>query len=133
MICPPTFLDKEGLITNLLFTTPIKVISEANNYDHWNTKRKRKAAQADEITYELHNALDGKKIRLPCTVGFTRIGPKALDTDNLQSAFKSIRDAIAKKIGADDGEVDKIRFTYNQEPCGIRKYLVKVQITSDAK
>src|SRR6185503_10774135 len=121
-LIPPIFVNEDGLITNLHLTIPVKVISEANNYDHWTKKRKRKIAQQQEVHAELYKALDHRKIQLPCTVHLVRIGPRELDSDNLTSAFKGMRDQIAKMIGVDDGETDKIRFTYAQEVIGIRKY-----------
>ncbi len=32
----------------------------------------------------------------------TRLAPRTLDSDNLQAALKSIRDAVADRLGADD-------------------------------
>lgn len=80
----------------------------------------------------MQNALQGASIRLPCTVHLTRIGPKKLDSDdNLNISFKAIRDAIAAKLGVDDGEDDKINFVYHQEPCKVRRYSIIVEIVSN--
>lgn len=40
--------------------------------------------------------------RLGVGVLLTRIAPRELDSDNLQGAFKGIRDEVAKHIGIDD-------------------------------
>lgn len=78
------------------------------------------------------NALRGRKVQIPCVVRLTRIGPKKLDEgDNLSSAFKGIRDQIARQIGVDDGG-DQVEFQYSQMPIGSRDYAVKVEITSRA-
>jgi hypothetical protein len=118
-------------IRYLDFQCPLKVISEANqsNREHWAAKMKRRQEQQMMMAVALHANLQGRKIELPCVVRLTRIGPKALDSDNLSSAFKATRDLIASKLGVDDGS-DQIRFEYDQFAIRIREYAVKVSITS---
>lgn len=120
------------VIHQLDFMAPIRVISEANgsNREHWGDKRRRRLAQQREIDVVMSNALRGRAIALPCVVRLTRIGPKALDTDNLAGSFKACSDAIARKLGVDDGDTKKVRWEYAQMPVGIRQYGVKVSITS---
>jgi|SRR6267143_3119101 len=120
------------LIRQLEFSAPIKVISEANRpgREHWSKKRNRELSQQTEITVELHNALVNKRIELPCVVILTRVGPKKLDPDNLANSFKAVQDAIAKKLGVDDGDEEKIDWVYDQTPIGKRQYSVKVRIQS---
>ena len=55
----------------------------------------------------------GQARGVACTL--TRLGPRQLDSDNLQSAFKSVRDEVAELVGVDDGR-DWWRWTYAQEP-----------------
>lgn len=117
------------MLTQLEFDAPIKTISEANNRDHWTKKSKRRKSQQQEVDIMLLNALQGRKVALPCVVRLTRIGAKALDSDNLAGSFKAVRDAIARRIGIDDGD-PRIKFEYDQSPTGRREYNVKVQITS---
>lgn len=118
-------------IQHLDFMAPIKTISEANrsNREHWAVKMQRRKAQQQEIDVVMSNALRGRVVALPCTVRLTRIGPKALDSDNLSSAFKVIRDAIARRLEIDDGD-PRITFQYAQMPVGIQQYGVKVSIQS---
>jgi len=120
---------KNGFIKSLTFDAPIKVISEANCRDHWAVKSRRRKAQQQEMDVMLLNALQGRKVELPCSVRLTRVGPKVLDGDNLQSAFKATRDAIARRLGVDDGD-SRIRFEYEQQPVGRREYNILVEITS---
>lgn len=110
-------------------TLPIKTISEANVRHHWATMRRRKIAQQQEVDAELHKALSGRGVQLPCVVTFTRIGPRKLDDDNLRSSFKGIRDSVARRIGVDDGD-ERIRFEYQQEPVGKHQYAIRIQIDS---
>ncbi len=118
-----------GTIRGLEFDAPIKVISEANCRDHWTVRSRRRKAQQAEIDIMLLNALQGRKVELPCVVKLTRVAPKILDSDNLQSAFKATRDAIARRIGVDDGD-PRIEFEYDQEAIGRREYNIQVQINS---
>lgn len=118
-----------GTIRNLVFDAPIKTISEANCRDHWRVKSQRRKEQQQTVTGMLINALRGRQVALPCVVRLTRVGPKVLDSDNLQSAFKATRDAIARKLGVDDGD-ERIKFEYDQTPIGEYSYNVIVEIRS---
>lgn len=112
------------------FQAPIKTISEANQREHWSVKNKRKNLQQLEMLAALQNNLTGKKLSPPYVVKLIRIAPKALDTDNLAGAFKHVRDAIARKLGVDDGDTEKVTWIYDQMPVRIHQYSVKVEIRS---
>jgi hypothetical protein len=47
-------------------------------------------------------------------VTITRIAPRELDSDNLASCAKGIRDGVADALRVDDGD-ERIRWTYKQE------------------
>lgn len=123
-------VDRTATITSLDFQCLVKTVSEANQREHWAVKNERKNAQQLEVSTVLHNNLLNRKVRLPCVVKLTRIGPRALDTDNLAGAMKHVQDAIARKLGVDDGDTEKVRWEYSQMPIRIREYAVKVSITS---
>lgn len=72
----------------------MKVLSEANNRDHWTKKNKRKLALQNLVFL----ALRGKKYPLPCTVTFDRHGKRLLDDENLSYAFKGIKDKVAQMV-----------------------------------
>ena len=112
---------------------PIKVISEANQRNHWAERKRRFDGQRIELNYYWKQSLKGRRVSLPCVVRLTRIGPKALDTDNLAGAFKAVRDQIAKEIGIDDGAVKQIRFEYAQEAIGSRKYGIRIEVVEQAE
>lgn len=118
------------VIRKLDFCAPIRVISEANGREHWAVKMRRGKAQQQEIDAVMSNALRGRAVALPCVVRLTRIGPKALDSDNLAGGFKACQDAIARRLGIDDGDTSKVTWEYKQMPVGIRDYGVKVSISS---
>jgi hypothetical protein len=78
---------------------PVK--SSANMRENRWLKSKRVQIERDGAFYAT------KQARAPMgfagTITFTRYGWQPLDSDNLASAIKSVRDGIAKAIGVDDG------------------------------
>lgn len=122
-------MNTNNTVRNLVFDAPIKTISEANCRQHWRVKSKRRQEQQQTITGMLMNALRGREIELPCVVKLTRVGPKRMDDDNLAGSFKGTRDAIARKLGVDDGD-PRIKFQYEQCPVGRREYNIVVEINS---
>ena len=50
---------------------------------------------------------------LPLTITLVRCGPRTLDTDNLASSLKAVRDGVADWLGVDDGSVH-IDWVYSQ-------------------
>lgn len=82
-------------------TVPIRTVSGLNVREHWRARAARVRKERETTAW----ILAGKKPpELPCTVSLTRVGPSnGLDEgDNLNSAFKGVRDQIAKWIGIDD-------------------------------
>jgi hypothetical protein len=121
--------DRGRVIRMLEFDAPIRIRSEANSREHWRVKSDRRKAQQKEMDILLLNALQGRKIQLPCVVSLTRVGPKLMDDDNWINGAKGIRDAIARRLGIDDGD-SRIKFRYDQEAIGRREYNVRVAIES---
>jgi hypothetical protein len=73
---------------------PLKIVSEANIREHWTKSHKRRKSQKQIV----RAVLSSHKIptTLPVTITMIRKGKKNLDSDNLQTAFKYIRDAISE-------------------------------------
>lgn len=90
---------------------PVTVVSEMNRRDHWATRRRRFDKQADALVKAIA-ALDWYSDVLgyrwpfgfPVVVTFTRTHNRGagMDDDNIRSAFKAIRDAVAEWAGVDD-------------------------------
>jgi hypothetical protein len=90
-----------------------KPLPSANNLrEHWAVKANRvKASRLRTAAYlrtkgaaflrEWRVMSGNEALRLACTL--TRIAPRELDDDNLQGAFKGIRDQVAEECGIDDG------------------------------
>lgn len=118
-----------GMIRNLVFDAPIRTVSEANrsSREPWQVKMRRRKDQQTAMGVMFLNALQGRRVELPCVVRLTRVGPKRMDSDNLAGSFKACRDQIARQIGVDDGDT-RITFEYEQTPIGERSYNVIVEI-----
>lgn len=72
----------------------LRLVSEANSRGHTIAKADRIATQRSAVTSTLR-VMGGAAPPLPCRVAITRIAPDVLDDDNLASACKAARDAVA--------------------------------------
>ncbi len=106
---------------------PVRTWSEANLRGHWG-KRARRAKKQREAAWLL---LRVARYALPksgtAMITLTRIAPRALDTDNLASGLKAVRDGVADAMGVDDGS-SRIEWRYAQERGKPGEYAVKMQI-----
>lgn len=105
-----------------------RIESEANGREHWRakaarTKRHRLMAWANLKTIERPAFLGPVKINL------TRIAPRELDGDNLQSGFKATRDGVADWLGVDDGD-KRLDWQYSQRKGAPKYYGVEIEISS---
>jgi ribosomal protein L37AE/L43A len=102
---------------SVTFEVPVAVISEMNRRDHWTARRKRFNLQAEELCYAIQSApLQIIWYRaLPCHVALTHFGSE-MDDDNLRSAFKAVRDQLAKMLGVADND-PRIVWEYLQNNC----------------
>lgn len=122
---------EENKILELQF--PLKIKSEANNYDHWTIKKKRKDNQKLLVKHHLRTQLIN--LKLPLMIVMTRISPRSLDEDNLVSALKTIKDAIADHIRPNQapGQADNtnlIQWAYNQEKGPPKTNALKLEMYS---
>ena len=103
----------------------MKIVSVANIRMHWAVKARLVKGQRQKA----FNALCavGAPMPLPCTIVLTRVAPRALDGDNLQSAFKATRDGVADWLGVDDGD-SRLDWQYRQRSDGIRVYRVEIEV-----
>lgn len=108
----------EENMKKLSYTLPIKVVSESNSTEHWRTKHARHSKQKFAIRLSMLSARIPQD--LPCTITMTRLSPRSLDSDNLQGAFKWIRDAISEHFitGKRPGRADddpRFKWEYDQQ------------------
>ena len=91
-------------------TVPVETVSELNRRDHW-SKKYRRAKQQKEITTLFLRAsrFDKSELKSPFVVRMTRVAPGQIkDSDNLASATKAIRDAVANFLGVDDSDLSEV-------------------------
>ena len=103
----------------LTLTLPCVVVSEANRRDHWTVRQRRFKGHADAFrAATLVFGVDPPRCiafgTRPLAVTLTRLGGRTLDDDNLRSAFKGLRDEVARWIGLDDGD-ERLTWRYGQE------------------
>lgn len=104
-------------------TLNIKSVSIANMRLHWAVKAKLAKAHRNAARVGMEVAAP-EPPALPLTVVLTRCGPKALDTDNLASSLKAVRDGIADWLGVDDGS-SQLDWQYRQRKGA---YAVEVEV-----
>jgi len=113
------------------FSVPIKILSEANNSDHWTKKKARKDEIRKEIRIEWIK-IGCPYISLPCLIKITRIAPRELDFDNLVFSMRSVTNMIADLIipglaaGRADGD-KRLKFEYLQRKVP-KTYAVEIEI-----
>jgi len=96
------------------FDVPVKATYTLNSRLHW-AERKRLVEQERRMVWLRFPKQFVGMMREPnatAVIKLTRIGPREMDSDNVQGALKAIRDEIALRLGLDDG--DK-RYTWEYE------------------
>ncbi len=125
----PPKVTAPALRWTLDITLPLKTVSAANAREHWAARHRRVADErmAVRLGFSGQNVMNP-----PCfdsvVVKFTRLGGRRLDDDNLRSAMKGVRDAVAEWLQVDDGS-DVAVWEYGQEPGG--PFGVRIQITAE--
>ena len=104
-------------------TIPIKAVSVANLRLHWAVKAKLAKAHRSASKAGLASVAPVAP-SLPLTVILTRLGPRTMDTDNLASSLKAVRDGVADWLGVDDGH-PSLDWQYRQRKGG---YAVEVEV-----
>lgn len=107
-----------------------RTIASTNAREHWAMRAKRaKRERASACIQGL--SISRRGMKLPIKVTFTRYGPKVLDTDNILSALKALRDGIADAFGVDDSKGSGIEWEYaEQVKTKPGQHAVLIEITS---
>jgi len=108
-------------------TVHVKLVSEANAHEHWRQRQKR--AKLQRALAKTALGPDCKGPPPPYVITITRIGPRKLDSDNLQGSAKAIRDGVADWLGIDDGD-DCLTWDYKQRSEGAGVYACEIVIES---
>lgn len=108
-------------------TVPIKLPSLSNVRMHWRAMDRLKKGQKTAVSI----CLQGKPLPpLPVTVTMIRTGPRKLDSDNLASACKYVRDSIANAYGVDDGSE---AYDWRCEQAVGKNYAVEIVIEAQCR
>jgi hypothetical protein len=110
-----------------MWTHPMKLPSCANLREHWAVRARRMRSHrniGDLLTRRTASSAVGAE---SYAVLLTRIGVRKLDSDNLASACKGIRDGVADALGIDDGS-ERIEWSYEQRTCKRGEERVTCQI-----
>ncbi len=105
---------------------PCKIVSEANLRQNWRQVASRKKTHRTQAWAEL-TSMAPRPGPGRYTVTLTRIAPRVLDGDNLQTAFKACRDGVADYLGIDDGSA-WVEWKYAQEKGKSLEYAVRIEI-----
>jgi hypothetical protein len=82
-----------------------------NSRDHWAVKAHR--AKQERSAAFLILRTKGKPPELPVTVELTRHAARLMDSDQIVTVMKSVRDGVADWLGVDDGD-DRITWVVKQ-------------------
>jgi hypothetical protein len=117
------------------FTIPLRTVSGANVREHWAKKNNRvKRERAATKLFADQAGVQPILSNQAATVTLTRIAPRPLDSDNLATSFKAVRDEIALVLGlADDRDGYWLTWHYAQRRGKPKEYAVEVHITIAAQ
>ncbi len=107
------------------YHVPVKTVSEANRREHWAKRHKRTNMQryiAKIFTCIEMSSQYGAVIRIK----LVRYAPRELDSDNVCSALKAVRDGVADGLAINDGD-KRIVWIYDQFVS--KTYGVDVEVT----
>jgi hypothetical protein len=110
----------------------LRLVSEANQREHWAKKARRVKAQRTLVTLVLRGTVARDMMLVaPLAVTITRISPRRLDDDNATGSAKAVRDAVAAILGVDDRD-DRVSWRVEQAkgPFGIR---IAIRAASDVE
>jgi hypothetical protein len=113
----------------MIVELPIHTVSEANVRTHWAAKAQRTKLHRSTAQWQMRaQAGHGFRHPLPCVVTLTRIAPRELDGDNLQTSMKAVRDGIADWLGVDDRN-PQVTWNYAQKKGKPKQYAVTVEVS----
>lgn len=91
---------------------PLRLGRGLNDRKHWAPRSKQAKAERQCAHLLVKHRYD--KPPLPVVVTLVRLSAGTLDDDNLQGAFKAVRDGVADAYGIPDND-PRLRFQYAQE------------------
>lgn len=103
-------------VLRLTVIIPVRLQTESNTNGHWAPKAARAKIQKLTVRQVLGGFSPLMRASLPLVVTLVKVGPgtKKMDSDNLPSSAKHVRDAVAEIVGVDDGRDDVVEYRYAQ-------------------
>lgn len=116
------------MASRVIASFDLQTVSELNHRQIWQVRAHRVKTQRQTTAAHLAaSGFDPEYIAASKpTITLVRVGMRALDTDNLASSLKAVRDAVAAWLGVDDGPKGPVTWAYAQETT--RSPLGKVRI-----
>lgn len=111
----------------VVFDIPGHLPSRSNERVHWSKRHRISKRQRTQAYYLALSARQKSRIKLPVTVRLIRISARRLDDDNLQGAFKAIRDGIATAFKVSDAPNGPITWQYSQRQGKPARAEVKIE------
>lgn len=105
----------------------IRTVAGLNAREHWRTRAAR--VKRERTTACMAVMGMGDKPELPVVVRLVRQSSGTLDDDNLQGAFKAIRDGVADAYGVADND-PRMTWSYAQEKVKRGFYGVRIELES---
>ena len=115
---------------SITFTLALRTVSEANRRGSWRAHHARtKSQRAIACGVTISETRGRQWVRTErIVVTLTRIAPRELDTDNLASSAKGLRDGIADAINYGNDRDKRVTWVYAQTKGKPREYRVDVRI-----
>jgi hypothetical protein len=117
------------IITAVVPIEGMRLGAALNARVHWTKRAARSKKERATVGWAMRAHRRPILSRPPTTCTLVRIAPRMLDDDNLQGAFKSIRDEVASFFGVDDGPRGPIRWCYEQQKGEPKQYAVHICLT----
>lgn len=95
----------------------MRLVNPLNAWEHWRVRSKRQAREKATVSMVLGQRMPQGLVP-PMRVTLTRCysaRSKAMDSDAVPAAFKSVRDQVATWLGCDDGPTAGIDWRYADE------------------
>jgi len=117
------------IITAVVPIEGMRLGAALNARVHWTKRAARSKKERATVGWAMRAHRRPILSRPPTTCTLVRIAPRMLDDDNLQGAFKSIRDEVASFFGVDDGPRGPIAWRYEQRKGEPKQYAVQIALT----
>lgn len=119
-------------MTAIEFHLPLRLYSTSNRREHWAKRAKRVKRERGIVETLTRHVIAQAGFALGgVVITITRHGPRKLDSDNLATSAKAVRDGIADALFMDDGD-DRLDWRYAQVTGKGVKYGVTIRIESAA-